>query len=91
MTWCLQIRSTPMLSASLQGLRLADAFLLFDYDGDGVLGPSELYGGLEWLGVKLLPAEVMLVAFCLAARAAGVQPLHPQFPRRVAALLLLWP
>jgi len=41
-----------------KGLRLADAFLLFDYDGDGVLSPAELYGGLDWLGLGLIPAEV---------------------------------
>jgi hypothetical protein len=41
-----------------KGLRVADAFQLFDFDGDGVLSPSELYGGLHGLGIKLLPAEV---------------------------------
>lgn len=42
-----------------KGLRVADAFQLFDFDGDGVLSPSELYGGLDGLGIKLLPAEVL--------------------------------
>lgn len=46
-----------------QGLRVADAFQLFDFDGDGILSPSELYGGLDGLGIKLLPAEVLSPAF----------------------------
>ena len=32
--------------------------MLFDHDGDGSLTPAELYGGLDWLGVKMTPAKV---------------------------------
>ena len=32
--------------------------MLFDGDGDGLLRPAELYGGLDWLGVRVLPSEV---------------------------------
>eukprot|EP00854_Cymbomonas_tetramitiformis_P029622 gene29622-36909_t len=41
-----------------QGLRIRDAFELFDHDGDGVLKCSELYGGITWLGLSLTPEAI---------------------------------
>ncbi len=59
-----------------QGLRINDVFLLFDTTGDGLLSSAELYGGLEWLGVRLLPAEVKpLLRFSPAAEPRAVA--HP--------------
>lgn len=37
---------------------IRDAFSLFDHDSDGVLSASELYGGMDWLGLKLTPKQV---------------------------------
>jgi hypothetical protein len=37
---------------------LMDAFRVFDSDRNGLLGCSELYGGLEWLGLHLTPSQV---------------------------------
>ncbi|CEL97859.1 unnamed protein product [Vitrella brassicaformis CCMP3155] len=41
-----------------RGMSLADAFMAFDHNRDGVLSGAELYGGLKWLGVPLTPEEV---------------------------------
>lgn len=43
----------------VRGMRLLDAFRAFDSNRDGRLSSSELYGGLEWLGMKSLkPADI---------------------------------
>ncbi len=39
-------------------MKLLDAFRLFDYNHDGMLSCSELYGGLEWLGMRLQTADI---------------------------------
>ena len=39
-------------------MKLLDAFRIFDYNHDGMLSCSELYGGLEWLGMKLTPESI---------------------------------
>ena len=41
------------LALKEKGLFVKDAFDAFDYDRDGRLSQGELYGGLEWLGLKL--------------------------------------
>ena len=42
-----------MREAILQrGLQLHDAFLMFDYDRNGLLSLAEVYGALEWLQVR---------------------------------------
>ena len=41
-------------------MKLLDAFRLFDYNHDGMLSCGELYGGLEWLGMKLTPDSIKL-------------------------------
>mmetsp|Transcript_24616 Transcript_24616/g.56402 ORF Transcript_24616/g.56402 Transcript_24616/m.56402 type:complete len:579 (-) Transcript_24616:110-1846(-) len=41
-----------------KGLYSRDAFAAFDYDNDGLLNYAELYGGLEWLGLKMSPVLV---------------------------------
>lgn len=48
-----------------RGLRVADAFAAFDMNHDGALSPSEMYGGLTWLGLHLSPAEIsnLIAAF----------------------------
>ena len=40
-----------------KGLQLLDAFRAFDYNRDGSLSCSELYGGLDWLGLTTLTPE----------------------------------
>jgi hypothetical protein len=42
-------------------MRLLDAFRAFDYNRDGMLSCSELYGGLEWLGLDLQPADIWAI------------------------------
>lgn len=42
----------------VRGMRLLDAFRAFDSNKDGKLSSSELYGGLQWLGMKLKPDDV---------------------------------
>jgi len=39
-------------------MRLLDAFRAFDYNRDGSLSCSEMWGGLEWLGMKLQPHDI---------------------------------
>lgn len=41
----------------VRGMRLLDAFRAFDSNRDGKLSSSELYGGLEWLGLKKLTPD----------------------------------
>jgi Ca2+-binding EF-hand superfamily protein len=41
-----------------RGMLLQDAFRAFDHSRNGLLDASELYGALEWLGVKMAAAEV---------------------------------
>jgi hypothetical protein len=41
-----------------RGILAADAFRIFDSSRNGVLSCSELYGGLEWLGLELTPAQI---------------------------------
>ena len=36
----------------LKGMFVLDAFRAFDSDRDGLLSCSELYGGLDWLGLS---------------------------------------
>lgn len=45
-----RIRSAITLG---KGLKLRDAFMLFDQDRDGRLNPEELWGALEWLGLRI--------------------------------------
>ena len=35
-----------------------DAFRAFDTDRNGLIGCTELYSGLEWLGLHLTPSQV---------------------------------
>jgi Ca2+-binding EF-hand superfamily protein len=51
------ISSIKMRIKSKQ-MKLLDAYRLFDYNHDGMLSCSELYGGLEWLGMKLTPESI---------------------------------
>ncbi len=46
------------LLMSCRDLRAFDAFRAFDRNRDGVLTCSELYGGLEWLGLQLSPEDI---------------------------------
>jgi Ca2+-binding EF-hand superfamily protein len=39
-------------------MRAFDAFRAFDKNRDGILSCSELYTGLDWLGMRLLPDDV---------------------------------
>lgn len=41
-----------------RGLGIRDAFIAFDYNNDAILTCSELYGGLDWLGLKLTPEDI---------------------------------
>ena len=41
-----------------KGMFALDAFRAFDSGRKGVLGCSELYGGLEWLGLTITPNEI---------------------------------
>ena len=57
----LQYRATiARIRSSLiaKKMYLLDAFRAFDSDRNGLIGSSELYGGLEWLGLHLTPDEV---------------------------------
>ena len=44
-----------------RGVRVVDAFRAMDADRDGRVCCSELYGGLEWLGVKVSPDDVYAI------------------------------
>eukprot|EP00475_Leptophrys_vorax_P033773 TRINITY_DN5365_c0_g1_i1.p1 TRINITY_DN5365_c0_g1~~TRINITY_DN5365_c0_g1_i1.p1 ORF type:complete len:729 (-),score=163.84 TRINITY_DN5365_c0_g1_i1:71-2257(-) len=44
-----------------KGLGALDAFRTFDVQRDGILYCAELYGGLEWLGLKLLPEDIYAI------------------------------
>ena len=35
-----------------------DAFRAFDANRNGTLGCSEMYGGLTWLGLEIVPEEI---------------------------------
>ena len=57
----LQFRATVARIRSMlmsKRMFLLDAFRAFDSDRNGLLGCSELYGGLEWLGIHLTPSQV---------------------------------
>ena len=41
-----------------QGMLVFDAFRAFNSSRSGVLSCSELYGGLDWLGIRLTPNQV---------------------------------
>ena len=45
----------------VKGMRLLDAFRAFDYNRDGRLSCSELYGGLEWLDMQLQPEDIYAI------------------------------
>ena len=45
----------------IKGMKLLDAFRAFDYNRDGRLSCSELYGGLEWLGMSLTPEDIYAI------------------------------
>eukprot|EP00475_Leptophrys_vorax_P011553 TRINITY_DN18110_c0_g1_i1.p1 TRINITY_DN18110_c0_g1~~TRINITY_DN18110_c0_g1_i1.p1 ORF type:complete len:972 (-),score=250.87 TRINITY_DN18110_c0_g1_i1:49-2586(-) len=42
-----------------KGLLFYDAFRLFDYNRDGFLSPAELFGAVDWLGLKLEAQDVL--------------------------------
>ena len=44
-----------------RGVRPVDAFRAMDADRDGRVGCAELYGGLEWLGVRASPDDVYAI------------------------------
>jgi Ca2+-binding EF-hand superfamily protein len=44
---------------SEKGILFYDAFRMFDYNRDGLLSASELYGSIEWLGFDLDPLDVI--------------------------------
>ena len=44
-----------------KGMKLFDAFRAFDYDRDGMLNCSELFGGLLWLGMKVGQEDIYAV------------------------------
>jgi hypothetical protein len=44
-----------------KGLGVLDAFKTFDVVRDGLIYCSELYGGLEWLGLKLIPDDIYAI------------------------------
>ena len=44
-----------------KGMRLLDAFRAFDYNRDGRLSCSELYGGLEWLGMTVKEEDIYAI------------------------------
>ena len=58
-----------------KGLSLRDAFDLFDHDSDNVISPSELYGGVTWLGLDLTPKQASQPAVSGGGgiRAGGVE------------------
>ena len=41
-----------------RGMYIYDAFRAFDTDRNGVLGCTELYSGLCWLGLKVEPSDI---------------------------------
>jgi hypothetical protein len=45
-------------SIRMRGLGTLDVFRAFDHNRDGLLSCSELYGGLEWLGLRVQPADI---------------------------------
>ena len=45
----------------IKGMKLLDAFRAFDYNRDGRLSCSELYGGLEWLGMSLQAEDIYAI------------------------------
>ena len=56
----LQLRALKIRVRALlkdKGMFVLDAFRAFDSDRDGLLSCSELYGGLDWLGLGALQAE----------------------------------
>jgi hypothetical protein len=52
-----------------RGLQLHDAFLMFDYDRNGLLSLAEVYGALEWLQVSAARWALM-TSDCHATRRA---------------------
>merc|ERR1719324_1050928 len=44
-----------------RGLALHDAFVLFDYDRNGLLDLAEVFGALSWLGVPVDAADVLFL------------------------------
>jgi len=52
------VLATVRLLIKVNGMRLLDAFRAFDSNHDGILLCSELYGGLEWLGMSLQPKDI---------------------------------
>jgi hypothetical protein len=57
----LAILSTIRERMKAHGLRVFDAFRAFDFDRDGQLSCSELWGGLEFLGIKVSPDDVYAI------------------------------
>lgn len=43
-----------------KGLPVRDAFIAFNSSKTGALSCSEMYGALEWLGIRVTPSQVTL-------------------------------
>ena len=41
-----------------KGLLIRDAFIAFNSSRTGALSCSEMYGALEWLGIRVTPPQV---------------------------------
>ena len=59
------------MSMREKGLRAGDLFMLFDHDGDGSLTPAELYGGIDWLGIKISPKQIQVGMPLIGSRVSG--------------------
>jgi Ca2+-binding EF-hand superfamily protein len=55
------ILSAIRLRIVSKGMKSFDAFRAFDYDRDGMLSCSELFGGLLWLGMCVVEADIYAI------------------------------
>ena len=70
----LSFRATVARIRSLlkaKGMNVLDAFRAFDFANNGQLSCSELYGGLDWLGLQVTPAQIYEIVRVLDKESTG--------------------